>query len=62
MVITHANNLNLNMKTFILRKKKIILYSLLGLLVVCSIAMFWCNNVISNTAKGKLFTSVDDIS
>ena len=43
------------------RKKKIILYSLLVVIPVCSIAIFWCNSIITNTAKGKLFTDVATI-
>lgn len=42
-------------------KKKIILFSLLALIPVCLIAVFWCNKIISNTAKGKLYSNVDSI-
>jgi SanA protein len=40
------------------RKKKIILYSLLALIPVCLLTICWCNKIITNTAKGKLFTDV----
>ena len=40
------------------RKKKIMLFSLLALIHVGLIAIFWCNSIITNTAKGKLFTDV----
>ena len=40
------------------RKKKIMLFSLLALIPVGLIAIFWCNSIITNTAKGKLFTDV----
>jgi len=43
------------------RKKKLILYSLLVIIPVCSLAIFWCNKIITNTAKGKLFTDVATI-
>ena len=43
------------------RKKKIILYSLLALIPVCLVAIYWCNSIITNTAKGKLFTDVTTI-
>jgi SanA protein len=39
-------------------KRKLILYSLLALIPICSIAIFLCNKIIINTAKGKLFTDV----
>jgi SanA protein len=40
------------------RKTKIILYSLLALIPICLIAIVCCNRIITNTAKGKLYTSV----
>lgn len=44
-----------------MRKRKILLYSLLVLIPVCLIAIFLCNRIISNTAKGKLYTDIKSI-
>jgi SanA protein len=44
-----------------MRKRKFILYVLLALILVCIIAIFWCNKIITNTVKGKLYTNVDSI-
>ena len=43
------------------RKRKIIVYSLLALIPICLITIVWCNRIITNTAKGKLYTSVNAI-
>lgn len=48
------------MKT-ITGKRKIILYCVLALIPVCLITVFWCNKIITSTAKGKLYTNVDSI-
>ncbi|MBO9205142.1 MULTISPECIES: SanA/YdcF family protein [Niastella] len=42
-------------------RKKVLLYSLLGLIPICTIAVIWCNNIINNTAKGKLYNNVQSI-
>jgi SanA protein len=42
-------------------KRKIILYSVLMLIPLCLIAIFWCNKIIAGTAKGRLYTNVDSI-
>jgi SanA protein len=39
-----------------MRKRKILLYSLLALVPICLISIFLCNRIIIHTAKGKLYT------
>jgi SanA protein len=39
-----------------MRKKRILLYSLLALIPICLIAVFWCNKIIRDTAAGKLYS------
>ena len=45
----------------IMKKKKRIISSLLGLLIVSAIAVYLCDAAIKKSAKGKVYTSVDDI-
>jgi len=44
-----------------MRKRRIVLYSLLALVPVCLITVFLCNNIIRSTAKDKLYTDVKTI-
>ncbi|OQP58230.1 protein SanA [Niastella vici] len=44
-----------------MRKKRIVLYSLLALIPVCLITVFLCNYIIRSTAKDKLYTDVKTI-
>ncbi|MFD2520750.1 SanA/YdcF family protein [Emticicia soli] len=44
-----------------MNKKKRIVLSLFGLLIVAAIAVYVCDATIKKSAKGKVYTSVDDI-
>ena len=44
-----------------MRKRKILLYSLLALIPICLITIFLCNRIIITTAKGKLYTDTKEI-
>ncbi|WP_207513992.1 SanA/YdcF family protein [Longitalea luteola] len=42
-------------------RKRILLYSLLALIPVCLVTIVLCNRIISDTAKGKLYTDIKTI-
>jgi SanA protein len=44
-----------------MRKKRIVLYSLLALVPVCLLTVFLCNYIIRNTAKNKLYSDVNTV-
>ena len=44
-----------------MRKKKIYLVSLLILLMVISVTVYCCNKIITDTARGKLYTAIENI-
>jgi SanA protein len=44
-----------------MRKRKILLYSLLALIPICLITISLCNRIIIHTAKGKLYTDTKEI-
>lgn len=44
-----------------MRSVKIILYSLLTLLAIVLLAIFFCNRAITNAARGKLYSTIEDI-
>lgn len=44
-----------------MRRKKILLYSLLAIIPICLIAIFLCNKIIRDTASGKLYTDTKSI-
>jgi SanA protein len=44
-----------------MRKKRILLYSLLAIIPICLIAVFLCNKIIRDTAAGKLYTDAKAI-
>jgi SanA protein len=44
-----------------MRRKKIIWYTILALVPVCMITVFFCNYIIDKTAKGKLYTDTGAI-
>jgi SanA protein len=44
-----------------MRKKRILLYSLLAIIPICLIAIFLCNKIIRDTAAGKLYSDTRSI-